>query len=75
MITKFTDDGIRENYINYHEKHTKLEAISREAHKEIHKKISDWMPIGQINDTNQEYHCYSIVAFWNAKLGYFGGVI
>ena len=41
MITKFTDDGIRENYINYHEKHAKLEALSREAHKEIHKKISD----------------------------------
>jgi len=41
MITKFTDDNIRENYINYHEKHAKLEAISRDAHKEIHKKISD----------------------------------
>ena len=38
MITKFTDDNIRENYINYHEKHAKLIAISREAHKEIHKK-------------------------------------
>ena len=38
MITKFTDDNIRENYINYHEIHVKLIAISREAHKEIHKK-------------------------------------
>lgn len=63
MITKFTDDGIRKNFIDYHEIHAKLIAISREAHKEIHKKISDCMPIGQINDTNQEYHCYSIVAF------------
>lgn len=38
MITKFTDDGIRKNFIDYHEIHAKLIAISREAHKEIHKK-------------------------------------
>lgn len=41
MITKFTDDNIRENYINYHEIHAKLIAISREAHKKFTRKNNE----------------------------------
>lgn len=37
-ITKFTSDSIRESFIAYHKKYACLEAISREAHKEIHKR-------------------------------------
>lgn len=37
-ITKFTSASIRKNFIAYHKEHACLEAISREAHKEIHKK-------------------------------------
>ena len=37
-ITKFTSDIIRESFIAYHKKNACLEAISREAHRDIHKK-------------------------------------
>ena len=37
-ITKFTSASIRESFIAYHKKYACLEAISREAHKEIHKR-------------------------------------
>lgn len=37
-ITKFISDKIRDSFIEYHSKYACLEAISREAHKEIHRK-------------------------------------
>ena len=37
-ITKFISDKIRNSFIAYHHKYACLEAISREAHKEIHSR-------------------------------------
>lgn len=37
-ITKFVSDEIRNSFVEYHRKNACLEAISREAHKDIHRK-------------------------------------
>lgn len=38
VITKFVSDEIRQSFVEYHNKYAHLIAISKEAHKEIHKK-------------------------------------